>query len=186
MYSDYLGSCADEKGIITTQQIAYILNGLVVCSRVKKYFKNKKTLFWTLEGVHNKAHSLLKNATTFEDLNKAEELFKLLEGCEDVKAQLKEIENKRNQLNQLYQERIQKERQAEQERLLKERQAEQERILKERQAEQERLLKEKKLKEQEEIKMQQYRSKGVCQYCGGTFKGLFIKTCSICWKKKDY
>lgn len=30
------------------------------------------------------------------------------------------------------------------------------------------------------------RSNGVCQYCGGTFKGLFSKKCSSCGKPKDY
>lgn len=28
--------------------------------------------------------------------------------------------------------------------------------------------------------------KGLCQYCGGEFKGLFTKKCSVCGKKKDY
>lgn len=27
---------------------------------------------------------------------------------------------------------------------------------------------------------------GVCQYCGGTFKGLFSPKCSVCGKSKDY
>ena len=31
-----------------------------------------------------------------------------------------------------------------------------------------------------------YRSQGVCQHCGGTFKGLFGKKCSNCGKPKDY
>ena len=31
-----------------------------------------------------------------------------------------------------------------------------------------------------------YRSKGLCQHCGGTFKGLFTKKCSNCGKEKDY
>ena len=39
---------------------------------------------------------------------------------------------------------------------------------------------------QEEAKKALYRSQGVCQYCGGTFKGLFSKSCSSCGKKKDY
>ena len=30
------------------------------------------------------------------------------------------------------------------------------------------------------------RAEGVCQYCGGAFKGLFTKTCSYCGIKKDY
>ena len=44
------------------------------------------------------------------------------------------------------------------------------------------------IKKQEEINKQQerYRNAGVCQYCGGSFKGLFTKTCIECGKKKDY
>lgn len=44
------------------------------------------------------------------------------------------------------------------------------------------------IKKQEEINKQQeqYRNAGVCQYCGGSFKGLFSKTCTKCGKKKDY
>ena len=30
------------------------------------------------------------------------------------------------------------------------------------------------------------KSKNLCQYCGGSFKGFLSKTCSICGKKKDY
>ena len=33
---------------------------------------------------------------------------------------------------------------------------------------------------------QKYRLQKVCQYCGGSFKGLFVKTCRSCGKKKDY
>ncbi|MBE7050620.1 MAG: TIR domain-containing protein [Ruminococcaceae bacterium] len=31
-----------------------------------------------------------------------------------------------------------------------------------------------------------YRDNCVCQHCGGTFKGLFSKTCTQCGRKKDY
>ena len=31
-----------------------------------------------------------------------------------------------------------------------------------------------------------YRRSGVCQHCGGQFKGLFTKKCSACGKPKDY
>ena len=31
-----------------------------------------------------------------------------------------------------------------------------------------------------------YRSQGLCQHCGGSFKGLFKKTCTKCGKTKDY
>ena len=30
------------------------------------------------------------------------------------------------------------------------------------------------------------RANGRCRYCGGSFKGLFVKTCSDCGKPKDY
>lgn len=42
------------------------------------------------------------------------------------------------------------------------------------------------LRMKEEQQAAQYRSKGLCQYCGGTFKGLFSKTCTVCGKLKDY
>lgn len=32
----------------------------------------------------------------------------------------------------------------------------------------------------------QRKQQGLCQYCGGTFKGLFIKKCTTCGKAKDY
>ena len=31
-----------------------------------------------------------------------------------------------------------------------------------------------------------YKDLGLCQYCGGTFKGVFTKTCSKCGRPKDY
>ncbi len=35
-------------------------------------------------------------------------------------------------------------------------------------------------------KLQEKRKKEtVCQYCGGKFKGLLIKKCSLCGQKKD-
>ena len=33
---------------------------------------------------------------------------------------------------------------------------------------------------------QQYMAKGVCAHCGGSFKGIFSKKCSVCGKPKDY
>ena len=51
-------------------------------------------------------------------------------------------------------------------------------------AEAERLLElERKAKEQER---QDKRNRGVCQHCGGEFKGLFIKKCTKCGFPKDY
>ena len=40
------------------------------------------------------------------------------------------------------------------------------------------------LQKQEEKR--NYRMAGVCQHCGGKFKGFFTKTCSSCGKQKDY
>ena len=55
-----------------------------------------------------------------------------------------------------------------------------------RRQEEERRRQEEEHRRQEESKKALYRSQGVCQYCGGTFKGLFSKSCSSCGKKKDY
>jgi len=37
-----------------------------------------------------------------------------------------------------------------------------------------------------EVYAQECRHRGVCTGCGGKFKGLFVKKCSMCGKKKDY
>ena len=37
-----------------------------------------------------------------------------------------------------------------------------------------------------EKKRQEFKSKGVCSYCGGKFDQSFFKKCYICGKKKDY
>ena len=36
------------------------------------------------------------------------------------------------------------------------------------------------------VQMAQYRSKGLCQHCGGVFKGFLTKTCSRCGIEKNY
>ena len=46
----------------------------------------------------------------------------------------------------------------------------------------EKLAAEKKQKELQQSR----RAQGVCQHCGGQFKGLFSKTCVACGKKRDY
>lgn len=48
-----------------------------------------------------------------------------------------------------------------------------------------------KKQEEEERKRKEriiadYKNRGVCQYCGGTFKGIFTKKCSQCGRNKDY
>ena len=40
--------------------------------------------------------------------------------------------------------------------------------------------------QKEQMQRQAYRQKGVCQYCGGTFKGMFSKKCNSCGRPKDY
>lgn len=59
-----------------------------------------------------------------------------------------------------------------------------ERLLREKREEERRLkmIEEQKIAEQKNLR----RRQGVCQYCGGKFKGLFFKKCSICGKAKDY
>lgn len=42
-----------------------------------------------------------------------------------------------------------------------------------------------RLKEQKE-RQEKYRQVGLCQHCGGEIKGLFVKKCVKCGKKKDY
>ena len=37
-----------------------------------------------------------------------------------------------------------------------------------------------------QITTSQRKQQGICQHCGGAFKGLFIKKCSKCGKAKDY
>ena len=37
-----------------------------------------------------------------------------------------------------------------------------------------------------QAKRQEYRRQGVCQYCGGAFKGMLSKKCSVCGRPKDY
>lgn len=40
--------------------------------------------------------------------------------------------------------------------------------------------------QQKEEKVRTWKEKGLCPYCGGTFKGLFTKKCSLCGTLKDY
>lgn len=40
--------------------------------------------------------------------------------------------------------------------------------------------------ENQKIESLKRKQAGTCQYCGGKFKGLFSKKCSICGKSKDY
>lgn len=42
-----------------------------------------------------------------------------------------------------------------------------------------------KRRKQQEIRRSRIEA-GVCSYCGGSFKGIFIKKCSVCGLKKDY
>ena len=52
--------------------------------------------------------------------------------------------------------------------------------------ERERAIKAAEEKKKEESLKKERREKGLCQYCGGSFKGLIIKRCSICRKRRDY
>ncbi len=37
-----------------------------------------------------------------------------------------------------------------------------------------------------EEKARFWRNQGLCQYCGGSFTGIFSKKCSSCGRPKDY
>lgn len=54
------------------------------------------------------------------------------------------------------------------------------------QLERERALKAAEEKRKEENLKKERREKGVCQHCGGEFKGWLIKKCSTCGKRRDY
>jgi hypothetical protein len=41
-------------------------------------------------------------------------------------------------------------------------------------------------REEEERIARERREDGLCQHCGGEFKGLFKKTCTVCGNPKDY
>lgn len=43
-----------------------------------------------------------------------------------------------------------------------------------------------KAKQEAEQQKMRYRQMNVCQYCGGSFNGLFSKKCKVCGRPKDY
>ena len=48
-------------------------------------------------------------------------------------------------------------------------------------------IEEERRKKMSEVRQREnYRAWGVCQHCGGEFKGLFRKKCSVCGREKDY
>ena len=49
-----------------------------------------------------------------------------------------------------------------------------------------RTLKEKCISKAVDEEKSEYRRKGVCQYCGQSFRGIFNKMCRACGQKKDY
>ena len=81
----------------------------------------------------------------------------------------------------------------EQERKAKEAQEQWERKAREEKERRERELAEAKRREERKRLEQQRlalekerREKGVCQHCGGDFRGLFMKKCAVCGQRKDY
>ena len=99
-------------------------------------------------------------------------------------ARLAEERRLAEELRRLEEERIQAE--AEAKRLAEERRRAEELRL----AEEKRRAEEAKRLEAERVlaekRMASFRNQKVCQYCGGKFKGLFSKRCSVCGKPKDY
>ena len=39
---------------------------------------------------------------------------------------------------------------------------------------------------EEKARQKEWRDQGLCQHCGGAFKGVIVKKCSACQRKKDY
>ena len=69
----------------------------------------------------------------------------------------------------------------------RERKAREEKERKERELAEARRREEQKRLEQQRLALEkERREKGVCQHCGGEFKGLFIKKCAVCGQRKDY
>ena len=71
--------------------------------------------------------------------------------------------------------------------LTSEEHAEIEKKERERKAREEKERQERERLEQQRLALERKRREdGVCQYCGGDFKGLFIKKCAVCGRRKDY
>lgn len=71
--------------------------------------------------------------------------------------------------------------------LTSEEHAEIEKKERERKAREEKERQERERLEQQRLALERKRREdGVCQYCGGNFKGLFIKKCAVCGRRKDY
>lgn len=69
----------------------------------------------------------------------------------------------------------------------RERKAREEKKRRERELAEAKRREERKRLEQQQLALEEERrEKGVCQYCGGEFKGLFIKKCAVCGQRKDY
>lgn len=69
----------------------------------------------------------------------------------------------------------------------RERKAREEKERREREFAEAKRREEKKRPEQQRLALEkERREKGVCQHCGGDFKGLFIKKCAACGRRKDY
>lgn len=95
-------------------------------------------------------------------------------------------------IDNLAQERAEALQKREQERIAREKLLEAQRIEREKKQEQERIAREEaaraaqaKLEEEMRIAAQR-RNAGLCQYCGGTLKGLFSKKCVSCGQPKNY
>ena len=67
-----------------------------------------------------------------------------------------------------------------------EKEQKQKRLEEERKKKQEQAIKAAEEKKKSDELKAERREKGVCQYCGGEFKGWLIKKCSACGKRKDY
>lgn len=98
-------------------------------------------------------------------------------------------------LDTLEQERLETQRNLEEQRIAKQQREEEERVAQQKREEEERIAQQKreeeeraarqKLEEERRVATER-RTAGLCQHCGGEFKGLFTKKCASCGKPKDY
>lgn len=112
-----------------------------------------------------------------DELKKADTARQQLEAERKKEEELRKAEEERSsQLEEKLRKTIEKSRQEEEQR-----KAEEVRKLEESQKAE--LAKSKQEAEQQKIR---YRQMNVCQYCGGSFNGLFSKKCKVCGRPKDY
>ena len=124
-----------------------------------------------------------------DELKKSEEERRKLEAEREKEAELRRVEaERRTQLEEELRKAEEKLRQQAEQRKADDarRQEELRKAEEARQLEEQRRAEEEKVLQEAEQQKIRYKQMHVCQYCGGTFTGLFNKKCKVCGKPKDY